>query len=172
MFCSGDFTSPDLAFGEERMAGALSQPNNGRTNTGVSNGDTGRYPTLKETVAVSPSGFFPPPLLADARVARTQSIIRRQMHLRITLPALAAETGLSVSRLSHLFKGQTGHAPARYLKQFRMDRARELLETSFLSVKEICAQVGVGDVSHFVRDFEKIYGLSPSRYRLKAGIRD
>ena len=154
------------------MAGALSQPNNGRTNGGVSTGETGRHPALNKTVAVSPAGLFPPPLLADPRVARTQSIIRSQMHLRITLPALAAETGLSVSRLSHLFKGHTGHAPAQYLKQFRMERARELLETSFLSVKEICAQVGMGDVSHFVRDFEKIYGLSPSRYRVKKGIRD
>lgn len=153
------------------MAAAPSEPNNVRTSRGVSNGKTGRYATLKGTLAASPAGLFPPRLLADPRVARTQSIIRSQMHLRITLPTLAAETGLSVSRLSHLFKGHTGHAPARYLKQFRMERARELLETSFLSVKEICAQVGMGDMSHFVRDFEKIYGLSPSRYRLKAGIR-
>lgn len=114
---------------------------------------------------MSQAEFFPRPALTDARVARTQSIIRSQMHRRITLPALAAETGLSVSRLSHLFKGHTGHAPARYLKQFRMERARELLETTFLSVKEICARVGLNDVSHFVRDFEKTYGLSPARYR-------
>lgn len=153
------------------MAGTPSQPNSRGASRGVSNGDTGRYPALKGTQAVSEAGLFPPPMLADPRVARTQSIIRSQMHLRITLPALAAETGLSVSRLSHLFKGHTGHAPARYLKQFRMERARELLETSFLSVKEICAQVGMGDVSHFVRDFEMIYGLSPSRYRMKKGIR-
>src|SRR5579862_5911437 len=147
----------------------MPQPNNGVTRRGVSSSETPRYPTLKGTAAVSQPGLFPPPLLSDPRVARTKSIIRSQMHRRITVPALAAETGLSASRLSHLFKGQTGHAPAHYLKQFRMERARELLETTFFSVKEICAQAGIGDVSHFVRDFEMIYGLSPARYRLKSG---
>ncbi len=117
------------------------------------------------TLVASQADFFPRPRLTDPRVARTQSIIRSQMHRRITLPTLAAETGLSVSRLSHLFKGHTGHSPARYLKQLRMERARELLETTFLTVKEVCARVGLNDVSHFVRDFEKTYGVSPSRYR-------
>jgi AraC-like DNA-binding protein len=121
---------------------------------------------------MSQAESFPRPRFTDPRVARTQSLICSQMHRRITLPALAAETGLSVSRLSHLFKGHTGRAPARYLKQFRMERARELLETTFLSVKEICARVGLNDVSHFVRDFEKAYGLSPSRYRMTKGVRD
>lgn len=114
---------------------------------------------------MSQAEVFPRPRLTDSRVARTQSIIRSQMHRKLTLPELAGETGLSASRFCHLFKIHTGKAPAHYLKQLRMDRARELLETTFLSVKEICARVGLNDVSHFVRDFEKTYGLSPARYR-------
>jgi transcriptional regulator GlxA family with amidase domain len=46
-----------------------------------------------------------------------------------------------------------------------MERAAHLLENSFLMVKEISAIVGAGDVSHFVKDFEKQYGMSPARYR-------
>jgi len=46
-----------------------------------------------------------------------------------------------------------------------MERARYLLETSFLSVKEIGYQVGLNDESHFVRDFRKVYGDAPTRYR-------
>lgn len=116
------------------------------------------------------SGPREPPTFADARVARIKSICRNQMNRRLTLPSLAGETGLSASRLCHLFKIHTGLAPARYLKQVRMERARELLETTFLSVKEICARVGLNGLSHFVRDFEKIYGLSPARHRMKAGV--
>ena len=46
-----------------------------------------------------------------------------------------------------------------------MERAKDLLESSFLSVKEIAYQVGLNDESHFVRDFKATYGYSPSLYR-------
>ena len=55
--------------------------------------------------------------------------------------------------------------PIRYLRQLRMERAKELLESSFLSVKEIAFQVGLNDESHFVRDFKSTYGYSPALYR-------
>jgi AraC-like DNA-binding protein len=47
-----------------------------------------------------------------------------------------------------------------------MERAKILLETTFLSVKEIMTEVGVSDESHFVRDFKSVYGVSPARFRL------
>lgn len=46
-----------------------------------------------------------------------------------------------------------------------MERAKHLLESSFLSVKEIAFQVGLNDESHFVRDFKSTYGFSPALYR-------
>ena len=55
--------------------------------------------------------------------------------------------------------------PIRYLRLLRMERAKELLESSFLSVKEIAHQVGLNDESHFVRDFKATYGFSPALYR-------
>ena len=55
--------------------------------------------------------------------------------------------------------------PIRFLRQLRMERAKDLLESSFLSVKEIAFQVGLNDESHFVRDFKSTYGHSPALYR-------
>jgi hypothetical protein len=55
--------------------------------------------------------------------------------------------------------------PMRYLRVLRMERAKDLLESSFLSVKEIGFRVGLTDESHFVRDFKATYGLSPACYR-------
>jgi len=46
-----------------------------------------------------------------------------------------------------------------------MKSAESLLVTSFLTIKEIAVKVGLPDDSHFVRDFEKIYGVSPSQFR-------
>jgi transcriptional regulator GlxA family with amidase domain len=103
----------------------------------------------------------------DARIRMVQSMAHRQTQRRLSLDDLGETTGLSTSRLSHLFRSQTGMPPKQYLKLVRLQRARELFETTLLSVKEVAAQVGAHDVSHFVRDFESSFGLSPARYRLR-----
>ena len=74
-------------------------------------------------------------------------------------------SGLSVSRLCHLFKSYTGMGPARYLKLLRLQRAKKLLEASALSVKEIAARLGYGDPSRFGEDFRRTVGFSPQRHR-------
>jgi transcriptional regulator GlxA family with amidase domain len=56
-------------------------------------------------------------------------------------------------------------SPRQFLKTVRLQAARDLLETTFLSVKEVMARAGYNDPSHFVRDFEKMFGESPYRYR-------
>ena len=78
---------------------------------------------------------------------------------------LARVVNLSPSRFNHLFKTEIGTSPLQYLKVLRMERAKVLLTNTFLSVKEIMASVGVNDPSHFVREFKKNCGLTPSQYR-------
>ena len=94
--------------------------------------------------------------------------MHRALHRRLQLCELADATGLSVSRVCHLFKSHHGIGPAQYLKSLRMQRARELLETAALSVKEIGVRLGYADPSHFVEDFRKTFGLPPLRYRRRA----
>lgn len=84
----------------------------------------------------------------------------------LSLADLAQSVNLSVWRLCHIFKSDVGMPPIRYLRLLRMERAKDLLESSFLSVKEIAYQVGLNDESHFVRDFKSTYGFSPALYRL------
>jgi AraC family transcriptional regulator of arabinose operon len=78
---------------------------------------------------------------------------------------MAARVHLSPSRLAHLFKKETGVPPHEFLKQIRMYHASTLLKDTFLSVKEVMALCGFNDASHFIRDFEKIHGKTPRRYR-------
>jgi len=54
---------------------------------------------------------------------------------------------LSPSRLRHLIKATTGLSVNRYVKNLRMQRARELLTSTFLSVKQIMVQVGCNDLN-------------------------
>ena len=78
---------------------------------------------------------------------------------------LAAVVNLSPSRFRHLFKQETGTSPAQYLKEFRLRKAEVMLRTTFLSVKQILKDVGLGSNTHFVRDFRKAHGMTPTAYR-------
>jgi len=46
-----------------------------------------------------------------------------------------------------------------------MQTAKQLLETTFFSVKEIGTLAGFNDGSHFVRNFKRLYGVTPSEHR-------
>jgi transcriptional regulator GlxA family with amidase domain len=108
----------------------------------------------------------------DQRVLRVIALMEESLHRGWSAGRLAEHVNLSPSRLQQVFKEETGLPPARYLRLLRMQRAKELLETSYLSVKQVMARVGVADESHFVRDFKKTYGLTPARYREKFLNRD
>lgn len=53
----------------------------------------------------------------------------------------------------------------RYLKTQKMQKAKLLLETTPLTVKEVMFFAGVNDKSHFIKDFKKEFNLSPTKYR-------
>src|ERR1043166_9599795 len=92
-------------------------------------------------------------------------MMRADVRGELSLPEFAQSVNLSVWRLSHIFKSDVGIPPIKYLKLLRMERAKLLLESSYLTVKEIAFQVGLNDESHFVRDFKSTYGYSPTCYR-------
>jgi transcriptional regulator GlxA family with amidase domain len=83
----------------------------------------------------------------------------------LTLREMALTVSLSIPRLRLLLKAATGMSPTKYFKSLKMQEAKSLLETTFLPVKQITARIGIKDVSHFVRDFKKAYGMSPAQYR-------
>ena len=56
--------------------------------------------------------------------------------------------------------------PAQFLKSLRLKRSKELLETTFLNVKQVMSSVGIKDKSHFTREFKRAYGLTPTQCRV------
>jgi len=101
----------------------------------------------------------------DPRVVKVIEIMSTNLHRHLPVGELAASVNLSYSRLEHLFKAETGMTPVSYLKKLRIERARKLLETTFLTNQQIIIKVGIYDESHFIKDFKKAYGLVPSEYR-------
>lgn len=103
--------------------------------------------------------------ILDPRIIKVLEMMNLNLHRELSIGRMAASVNLSYSRLAHLFKSETGMTPLNYLKRLRIEKARELLETTFLTNQQIIIRVGLGDESHFTRDFKKAYGLSPRRYR-------
>ncbi len=103
----------------------------------------------------------------DQRVRAALAHMRDNLHRRLSLGEIAHRAQLSPVHLRRVFKRETSLAPMQYLRTLRIERAKELLESSTLSVKEIAAKVGIDDVSHFVRDFERAIGLPPTKHRAR-----
>jgi AraC-like DNA-binding protein len=104
----------------------------------------------------------------DQRVQLICSEVERDWSRRLRIADLTPVLNLSSSRLQHLFKSETGLTLAQYLKDARMQKAQLLLDSTFLSVKEIMHRVGINNASHFARDFREVSGLSPTRYRARS----
>jgi AraC family transcriptional regulator, arabinose operon regulatory protein len=102
----------------------------------------------------------------DPRIQRALELIK-QGHPR-QIGDIATYFNLSSSRFRHLFKKEVGMSPKHCLRLVRLERAKELLENSFLRLKEVTAVVGVNDISHFVRDYKMLYGQTPSQTRARS----
>jgi AraC family transcriptional regulator of arabinose operon len=110
--------------------------------------------------------------MKDPRIDWAVAEIGRRMGDGVTIADLARAVNLSQSRFAHLFREQMGKSPSRYLRQRRLERAKLLLESTFLSIKEVMAAVGCNDPSHFSRDFRLAYGASPRAWRRRVTRRD
>jgi len=83
----------------------------------------------------------------------------------ITLDKLARRFNYSAKGLSRLFKKRTGRGPIDYTIQIRIEKAKELLAYSTLSIEEVAAYVGYEDRLYFSRLFKKHVGFSPGRFK-------
>jgi len=110
----------------------------------------------------------PESAVLDPRVQRAIDFMNANFHRRISIRDLSAEVNLSTPRLSHLFKSETGVAPGEYLARLRMEKASQLLATTFMSIKQVMAEVGYNDKGNFARSFKRHFQLTPSEYRKRA----
>lgn len=84
---------------------------------------------------------------------------------RWTVPALAAASASSRSLLDQRFREVLGRSPIRYLTEWRMHLAEDLLATTDLGIAAIARRVGYDAEEAFSRAFKRSHGSSPARWR-------
>jgi AraC family transcriptional regulator len=83
----------------------------------------------------------------------------------IALADLAAVIGLSVSHFNVLFREAVGLSPHQYLIRRRVERAKDLLGESKLSISQIAAESGFAHQSHLARHMRRMLGVAPKALR-------
>lgn len=102
----------------------------------------------------------------ERRVSAVFSHLAEQSLAHVSsLKSMAESLNISTSRLRRIFKQKTGIPFGKYLKTMRLRKARQLLQETNLSVKQVRIEVGLFDHSHFARDYKKQFGESPTGTR-------
>lgn len=94
--------------------------------------------------------------------------IEKNLHTDISLLDAAEYVGLSQAYLSKVFKEVSGRNFLDYLNGCRIDRAKQLLNTTRLSIKEIGFRVGFNTMQNFFRTFKRYEEITPGQFREKA----
>ena len=80
---------------------------------------------------------------------------------------LAEKVCLAPSYLSNLFKKETGQNLSKFIKEYRMNKAKQMLEETYEKIVDISNAVGYPNVSYFCQSFREYFGVSPQKYRTK-----
>lgn len=96
---------------------------------------------------------------------RVLDFINQNYHQELSLAEAARIAGLSVFRVSHLLKQRTGRTFLQHLTQRRVRQAMQLLEQTDQSCPEIAYATGFCDQSYFIKQFKRVAGVTPARYR-------
>jgi AraC-like DNA-binding protein len=102
--------------------------------------------------------------VARERAERTQALVREHLVEPLSLEEIARRVGCSPHHLSRTFSSVTGCTIPQYLRQLRMERAVELLNSGRYNVTETALEVGYASVSHFIQAFQETHGCPPGAF--------
>lgn len=107
--------------------------------------------------------------MADAipvyiHLLRAKDLIDRQYAQQLDVPGLAREAHASTAHFSRSFRRAFGETPHKYLLRRRIERAKESLRETDLSVTEISLEVGFRSLGSFSTAFRDLVGEAPSEY--------
>lgn len=104
--------------------------------------------------------------LFSKRTIDFKTIIEAHLFTEISLSEYAQLCNMSLSSFKRKFKSIYQTTPLQYIQQKRLEKSRELLAISDLSISDVAYDCGFKSLSHFSKKFKEFYGISPSEFRL------
>ncbi len=98
-----------------------------------------------------------------------QAWIREHVDADCTVPALARQAGMSERTLTRAFRAECGTTPADYVEQVRVEAARQLLESTDLTVAAVARRCGFAGPQTLHRAFRRRTGVTPAAHRARFG---
>lgn len=105
------------------------------------------------------------PQLAHREVDTVKKYIYEHYGEEISVEQLAELVYMAPSYLSFIFKKETGQNLSKFIKAYRMEKAKEMLESTHNKIVSISNAVGYPNVSYFCQSFREYYGISPQKFR-------
>lgn len=94
-----------------------------------------------------------------------QQLLDQHITDAVSIRDLARQVHMSESHFSHQVKALLGVAPQQYVRERKIARARELLESTPMSIEEIAAALGYDEPTSFFRAFKRATGATPGQIR-------
>lgn len=104
----------------------------------------------------------------DARInqiGRALAVIHQEFERPIEVPELARAAHMSESTFYEAFRDVTSRSPVQYLKEIRLNRARQMMLWEGLNAQSAANRVGYSSASQFSREFKRRFGRPPARER-------
>lgn len=101
------------------------------------------------------------------KIDKARVLIRENVATDQPLEDIAGQLNMSYSWFRRLFKQYTGFAPAQYQLEIKIQKAKELLASTNMSIKEIAYELNFENASYFITFFKSKIKLSPKAYRDK-----
>jgi len=103
--------------------------------------------------------------LSPHQVHRVVEFIEGQLSSKITITELASVVGLSPSHFIRAFKKAVGIPPHQFILRRRVERAKEMLSNSRVSVSTVADETGFNGLTQLTRVFRKVVGVTPTSFR-------
>ena len=111
------------------------------------------------------SAFDQNPSMVHKEIEVVKKYIFEHYSEELSVESLGKMVYMAPSYLSSVFKKETGQNLNRFIKAYRMERAKDMLENTMAKIVDISISCGYANVSYFCSSFREYFGISPQKYR-------
>ena len=113
---------------------------------------------LEEVFSVNPQ-------MAHREIEAVKQYIYEHYKEELSIDILAKLVYMAPSYLSAIFKKETGQNLSKFIKEYRMEKAKDMLENTHMKIVNVSEAVGYPNVSYFCQSFREFFGVSPQKFR-------